>query len=81
MSNPGNILINGIISGTSGSVISLQLSAGTINKIVISPANIFFPIQASSPPTYQKGGVYFDLTSGKLAIGGASAWEMLNSSV
>ena len=79
MSNPGNLKVDGLIRGTSGSILSMQVSAGAIDRIVISPANIFFPVQASSPPTYQKGGIYYNLTSGRIAVGDLTEWHMINA--
>lgn len=62
-----------------------SLLYGTFNAI---PANqtlhingVIFPIQApgASPPTYVKGGMYFNTTSNKLMIGGATGWETVTS--
>lgn len=77
ISNPVNVTVQKnstirlIVGGTGGG--STFINIGT--------DSVLFPVQASSAPAYVKGGIYFDLTSGKLAIGGASAWEMINSNV
>ena len=51
------------------------------NKVSVNTNSILFPVQASTAPTYAKGGMYYNMTSGKLAIGGASGWEMIQSNV
>jgi hypothetical protein len=33
----------------------------------------------ANAPAYFKGGIYFSLTSNKLKIGGATAWETVTS--
>jgi len=48
-------------------------------RVAIGTGSVFYPVQASTDPTYVQGGIYYNLTSGKLAIGGLSAWEMINS--
>ena len=74
----GLSLTSGLITGPGVASVSLQMSAGSTTSIVISPgSNIFFPIQASTAPTYQKGGIYYDLTSGRIAVGDLTVWRMV----
>lgn len=46
-------------------------------KLNASGVGIF---QSATAPVYQKGALYFDTTTNKLCVGGATAWETITSS-
>ena len=56
-------------------------SVGSAEKVEISSAKVFFPVQAATitAPAYVKGGMYFNTTLNKLMIGGATDWETVTS--
>ena len=57
---------------TNGTYLQTSIGGTTTN-------NLFFPVQLSTPPTYIKGGIWFNTTDNKLYVGGATAWEKITS--
>jgi hypothetical protein len=76
--------VTGLAAGLTNNVI-IANGTGSIrvqsNATTITFADVILPPQAvtASAPAYVKGGMYFDTTLNKMRIGGATAWETLNS--
>lgn len=50
-------------------------------ELVGQPSGLYFPPQykTAQRPEYQKGGMYFDLTTSKMVFGGVAGYEVITS--
>lgn len=78
--------VTGLAAGLTNNII-IANGTGSIrvqsNATTITFADIIMPQQmttAVATPNYVKGGMYFDTTTNKMRIGGASGWETITSS-
>ena len=63
----------------SGNLTIFNASDSIIGQFVSASNGAFKPLQSATAPTYIKGAIYFNTTSNKLQVGGATTWETITS--
>jgi len=74
--NTGDFVVTTAAAGTSTE--KLRVTSGGDVRVIVGK---LVPVlkAAASAPAYEKGALYFNTTSNKLMVGGATAWETITS--